>query len=170
MSVSQGGRRVGFSAVVATVALLAGCGGTGESGTNPSPSSPEPSPSPPSSSAQPAPGALAPIRYARSGGLAGMSDVLVVSPDGTVSLTSRRPQLHRTGRLTAAERAALVAAIPSARAATPRAPGDPHPDGFMYTVTLDTVEFRFTGAGAPPELAGLVVALRRISGRLGRTV
>jgi hypothetical protein len=125
----------------------------------------------PSSSAPPVQDALTPIRYARSGGLAGMSDVLVVSPDGTVALTSRRPQLHRTGRLTPAERAALVAAIPSARAASgPRAPRDPQPDGFMYTVMLDTVEFRFTGAEVPPDLAGLVGALRRISGRLGRTV
>jgi hypothetical protein len=47
---------------------------------------------------------------------------------------------------------------------------DPHPDGFVYTVTWDTSEYRFTGAQVPPELAPLVRALRGITARLGRTV
>ncbi|MCW2566370.1 MAG: hypothetical protein JWN54_467 [Mycobacterium sp.] len=169
---------VAGSAVVA----LAGCGGAGERGRaeSPSPSSPDassPSTSSPSTltpgtptTGAPAPGVLTPIRYARSGGLAGMDDVLVISPDGTLTLTSRRPTLRRTGRLTDAERSALAAAMPPARGRDgARRLDDPHPDAFVYTVTYDTAEFRFTGAGAPPELADLVRTLRGITGRLGRT-
>jgi hypothetical protein len=99
-----------------------------------------------------------------------MDDVLVISPDGTLTLTSRRPTLRRTGRLTDAERSALTAAMPPARGRDgARRLDDPHPDAFVYTVTYDTAEFRFTGAGAPPELADLVRTLRGITGRLGRT-
>ena len=159
------------------VVALAGCGGAGERGRaeSPSPSSPgASSPGTPTTGA-PAPGTLTPgvltpIRYARSGGLAGMDDVLVISPDGTLTLTSRRPTLRRTGRLTDAERSALTAAMPPARGRDgARRLDDPHPDAFVYTVTYDTAEFRFTGAGAPPELADLVRTLRGITGRLGRT-
>jgi hypothetical protein len=178
--------------VGSAVVALAGCGGAGERGRaeSPSPSFPgasspgtsspgtptrgAPAPGVPTTGAPApgasSPGALIPIRYARSGGLAGMDDVLVISPDGTLTLTSRRPTLRRTGRLTDAERSALTAAMPPARGRDgARRLDDPHPDAFVYTVTYDTAEFRFTGAGAPPELADLVRTLRGITGRLGRT-
>jgi hypothetical protein len=159
-----GGRAAGLLVVLVA---LAGCG-TPPSG--PGPAAPPSSPAASASAAGPVP-----IRYARSGGLAGVDDVLVISPDGTATLTSRRPALHRTGRLTAAERSALTAAVAPARArararAADRRPRDPHPDGFVYRVTLDTTELRFTGAEVPPDLVALVRVLRSISTRLGRTV
>jgi hypothetical protein len=155
-----GGRAVGLLVVLVA---LAGCG--------PPPSGPGPAASPSSPAASAPAAGEVPIRYARSGGLAGVDDVLVISPDGTATLTSRRPALHRTGRLTAAERSALTAAVAPARArAADRRPRDPHPDGFVYRVTLDTTELRFTGAEVPPDLVALVRVLRSISTRLGRTV
>jgi hypothetical protein len=157
-----GGRAAGLLVVLVA---LAGCG-TPSSGPGPAAS-----PSSPAASASASAAGLVPIRYARSGGLAGVDDVLVISPDGTATLTSRRPALHRTGRLTAAERSALTAAVAPARArAADRRPRDPHPDGFVYRVTLDTTELRFTGAEVPPDLVALVRVLRSISTRLGRTV
>jgi hypothetical protein len=154
-----GGRAVGLLVVLVA---LAGCG--------PPPSGPGPAAPPSSPAASASAAGPVPIRYARSGGLAGVDDVLVISPDGTLTLTSRRPTLRRTGRLTDAERSALAAAMPPARGRDgARRLDDPHPDAFVYTVTYDTAEFRFTGAGAPPELADLVRTLRGITGRLGRT-
>jgi hypothetical protein len=157
-----GGRAVGLLVVLVA---LAGCG--------PPPSGPGPAAPPSSPAASASAAGPVPIRYARSGGLAGVDDVLVISPDGTATLTSRRPALHRTGRLTAAERSALTAAVAPARARVreaDRRPRDPHPDGFVYRVTLDTTELRFTGAEVPPDLVALVRVLRSISTRLGRTV
>jgi hypothetical protein len=152
---------LGLTAVV-VLALATGCGGPADHAP-----APEPSSAAPSRPATPSPSG--PIRYARTGGLAGLYDVLVIAPDGTVTLTSRRPRLDRTGRLTAAERAALTAAVPQGRVPeAARLPRDPHPDGFIYTVTLDTSQFRFTGAEVPADLAGLVRTLRVIAGRMGR--
>jgi hypothetical protein len=155
------------------VAVLAACGPPAGRAPAPGPSSPSstaPSPSSPSpSSLPPALATLAPIRYERSGGLAGVHDVLVIAADGTATLTSRRPALHRTGRLTAAELAGLTGAVPQGRVPEAvRRPRDPHPDGFVYTVTFATSNNRFTGAAVPPDLVPMVRALREISGRLGR--
>jgi hypothetical protein len=188
MTGSPGGRpaprrRVGRAVAAAlgsvvVIGALAGCGGPGERAPAASPSaSASPSPSSPSTPTPGTvgpgtvtPGTVTPVRYVRSGGLAGMDDVLVVSSDGTVTLTSGRPALRRTGRLTAAERSALAAAVAVARARDGvRRLGDPHPDAFVYAVTFDTSEYRFTGSAVPPGLIPLVRTLREVAGRLGRT-
>ena len=62
-----------------------------------------------SSGLRPAPH-LQPVRYTQTGGLAGTSDQMIVSPDGTVAITGPLWG-ERSGRLSPEQMSALVAAF-----------------------------------------------------------
>jgi hypothetical protein len=104
-----------------TALLLTGCTSTAPSGT---PSSGTPgSPSAPADTASATPGTAAPaspggatptrvidgvlVEFGRSGGFAGLSDRLIVRPDGSFTLVRLKPPVNRSGQLTGAELANL---------------------------------------------------------------
>ncbi|MFB8407198.1 hypothetical protein [Streptomyces sp. NPDC055912] len=109
-----------------------GTSGPAEPGTTPAPGTPT---APGTSTADPHPAEVL-VEVVVNGGLAGVSNKLVVHADG--SWTSRSgTEEPRTGRQTPAETARLRAALEDpAYARVPERPtGDPVADGFQYYVT-----------------------------------
>jgi hypothetical protein len=86
----------------------------------------------------PPPGALPQVTVTRTGGLAGMSDKYVVSPDGSITAQIRRSPSPDPKKLTADERRQLreLVAAPALRAeaASGALTHRTCADGFVYTV------------------------------------
>jgi hypothetical protein len=106
------------------------------------------------------------ITVMRTGGIAGVMQQVVVTPDGRWVHTDRRTGRTRQGRLTDAQRAeiARLAADPAlageARAVATR--GAACNDAFAYAVTVGELTIRYDqcpGAGARPVTERLVAAV-----------
>ena len=116
------------------------------------------------------PGSTPPVRYVRSGGLAGREEVLDISPEGTVVLTRASGDRSVRSALTPAERSALAAALD--RAQLPRYPQinrQPSPgyrDAFSYALTVGSVTVWFHDGSVPPGVVDLVRALQGITQRV----
>jgi hypothetical protein len=91
------------------------------------------------------------VTITRTGGLAGVMQVIAVAADGSWTYTDRRAGTSQQGKLTTAQRQDLARlAIDPALAAEARrsAPPDPCADGFVYTITLGEASTRYEQCGA----------------------
>jgi hypothetical protein len=151
--------RVGVMVILlGLVVAMAGCAGS--SRVPGSSSSPDPT-------GGSGPGAAL-VSYARTGGIAGFRDVLVVQDDGSYEITSRHHP-NASGTLSIAELSDLRAILGSVRFATiPATNPPPHPDGFTHDVTYDGHEVRVGDGAIPPALTPVITALSAILSRHGR--
>ncbi len=169
--VGRGAVIVQLVVVVTLTGVLAGCGGS-VSGSGSVPvdaSSPSASGSGAAGSGTAGSGAASPGRTARqdawltferTGGIAGMQDLVVVAPDGTVTVTTRSVQ-GRTSRLSAQELRQLRALVDAARLeAPPSASGTGGVnDAFSYRIGVDGREVEYTDGSIPRPVAPLLAAL-----------
>jgi len=157
---------------------VAGCGGSGtpsassssSSGGSPSagPPSGAPSASPPSpATTPPAPagnGTL--VEFGRQGGLAGVSDTLVVGEDGRFTLVRTKPAVRRSGQLTAADLAELRRVLTESRfAQLPKVQSAKGADQFTYQVKYRDSEILAQDGGMVPELKPVVATLSGLVAR-----
>ncbi|HEV7826431.1 MAG TPA: protealysin inhibitor emfourin [Mycobacteriales bacterium] len=153
-----------LAALAVAAVVLGGCGGS-----PPSPAGSTAPPAPSSSAPAPAPTPGETIRYVRSGGVAGLRESLVITPDGTAVLTSRQFPSPRRSPLTAAERTALASALAQAElqpAPRRRSLRPGHPDEFSYTVTVGSVTLHLTQSAVPTRLRPLLAVLQGVANRL----
>ena len=128
------------SAFFLTVALLAlaGCGGESDAAT-----------------------LKQALSYARTGGIAGVSDHLSVQPDGHAKVTTRKGT--RSFTLSKAERKALTGAVSAADLTHEKVTsGLDAPDAFNYVVRYGTHKLAFNDANMPKELKKLVAELNKL--------
>jgi hypothetical protein len=128
------------SAFFLTVALLAlaGCGGESDAAT-----------------LQQA------LSYARTGGIAGVSDHLSVQPNGHAKVTTRKGAKSFT--LSKSERKALTGAVAAADLTHQKVvSGLDVPDAFNYVVRYGSHKVAFNDANMPRELKKLVAELNRL--------
>jgi hypothetical protein len=150
----------------AVLAVVAALGLTGCAG---SPSGSVPG-STPAATTRPRATVLPPITVRRSGGLAGVTDVVTVDPQGAWVATDKTGH-RRTGRLTVDQMAAV-----SARAADPRLAAEADrsagptrcADAFTYDVTVATLRVTYTDcpsdSGLPEATIALVAQVRSATG------
>jgi hypothetical protein len=90
------------------------------------------------------------VTVIRSGGIAGVMQVLQIAPDGAWTLTDKRSNRVQRGSLTEAQRAQLarLLADPALAAESRRAPpAGQCADAFVYAVTVGELSFRFEQCG-----------------------
>jgi hypothetical protein len=104
------------------------------------------------------------LRYVRSGGLAGVHDQLMISPDGRASLVVRghekqdfRLSDEELDSLTAALDEANLDDLPSEATTAPAAP-----DTFSYSVSYQGKRIRTADPSVPSDLKPLLSELNRI--------
>ncbi|GAA3390990.1 hypothetical protein [Streptomyces roseoviridis] len=163
------GRGAALAAVVAAAVAVAGCGGPAPTAPGDKPSttlSIPPVPSGPATATatggrnDPAPQEVL-VEVVVNGGLAGVVNKLVVHHDGGYTVRSGTGPA-RDGRMTAAETAALRAALEDpAYARVPARPtGAPVADGFTYHLTHDhRLVVTQDGENRPPALQRVLDAL-----------
>jgi hypothetical protein len=147
---------------------VAGCGaGTGSSSSSSSASSsaspsagvPSPSASSSPSPAPPAPsGAL--VQFGRHGGIAGVSDTLVVNDDGHFTLVRLKPAVQKTGQLSASDLADLRRALADCGfAQLPKVQAARGADLFSYQVTYRDNQILAQDGGIAPQLQPVISML-----------
>ena len=182
--------RNAWPGVVATLLLLplAGCGGSG--GATPdasslpavSPASEPPVTSPSAeSTGSPSPGGNPPtpattttpkpitspegVEMVKSGGIAGISETIVVKADGTWSRVTGKGKPSATGKLTAAQMDQLQKLIADPRLEAEADRGNSGPgncaDSFEYTlhVRYRLIHYEACGQTNPPEVTKQIIAL-----------
>ncbi|MEV8512700.1 hypothetical protein [Dactylosporangium sp. NPDC051484] len=147
-------------APVATSATSATSGASGGAGTGSGPSSGAQAGS--SSSADTGGNMTAVdalIAFSRTGGLAGVSDSLVVRPDGSYTIQTR--QGTRTGKLNADELSALKAALAGTDFNKMPSVNDngAMADGYTYTITYAGRQITAKDGAIPPALQPVISAL-----------
>lgn len=150
-------------AVIVAV-LLAGCGpavepsdgsatppGSGQPGSGQPGSATAPSTPPAGSSTGSATPRLTAVTVTRTGGIAGVMQQLVISPNGSWTYTDRKTQASQTGQLTAAQ-AAQLASLLANPALSAEARITPPPiacnDSFVYTITAGELSLRYDQCAA----------------------
>lgn len=169
--------------MLSVVAALSLAGCSASHGTT---SSAPPSSSPPASLPAPAPSNIAPsatvdnpttapasprpvptgtlVDFARQGGLAGVSDRLVIRDNGAFTLTRLRPRVvSRAGRLTSAELAGLRQALQQAGfSSLPKVEKGDGTDVFTYSVLYDGYQIVAQDGAMAPSLRPVVSALSNL--------
>ena len=111
------------------------------------------------------------VRYERTGGFAGVRDLLTVRRSGSGTLVRDRGSSPVAVRLSCARLRALRNALVNARFATLSrvySPPDPYADGFIEAVTYRGRTVRvLTGARPPARLARVLGVLRELAARDG---
>ena len=108
------------------------------------------------------------IDFGRQGGLAGVSDQLVVREDGGYTLTRVRPAVNRTGQLAPAELADLRAKLASSGfTKLPHVQPGGGMDMFTYHMTYQGTEILAQEAGLADALRPVVATLTAIVERSG---
>ncbi|MER7001926.1 hypothetical protein ABT297_02625 [Dactylosporangium sp. NPDC000555] len=141
-------------------------GASGGAGTGAGPgSSPQTGPSSSASTGGNTTAVDALIAFSRTGGLAGVSDSLVVRPDGSYTIQTR--QGTRTGKLAAGELSALKAALASTDFNKMPTVNDNGAvaDGYTYMITYAGRQITAKDGAIPPALQPVISAL---SGFLGK--
>jgi hypothetical protein len=108
------------------------------------------------------------VDFGRQGGVAGVTDQLVVHEDGTYTLTRVKPAVNRSGRLDSAELADLRAKLASSGFAKlpPVQPGS-GTDMYIYHVTYQGTQILAQQAGLADALRPAVTELTAIVERTG---
>ncbi|GAA5195513.1 hypothetical protein GCM10023322_62370 [Rugosimonospora acidiphila] len=163
-------RGTGRGALLAGLALAgcvaAGCGaGAPQPGAAPTPMPQTPAGSAPATDPS-GDGVL--IRFDRQGGLAGLTDRLVIREDGGFTLQRRRPPLSRSGRLTEAERAELVRMLAGSGFGTlPATQSARGSDLFTYHLTYADRQILAQDGGIAAPLRPVIAALTTIVQKYG---
>jgi hypothetical protein len=155
------GRRAARLAIAIVAAgCAAGCAGQADEGGEPVQSSPPVATT----------GRLPLVTVTCTGGVAGVLERLQVQPDGTVT-GARRADQPGPERLTAAERAALAAAV--ARAAQEKYRAEYTTEGaadlFVYRIEFGAITVSADQQAIPGPLAAVIDALEPARRRLGLT-
>jgi hypothetical protein len=104
--------------------------------------------------------ALGTVTITKSGGLAGVQQILTVKADGSWTFIDKRKTSSITGRLTAAERQRVAALLSDpALQEEVRQPPVVCNDGFRYTVQSADVSMRFDQCNLGPKMRDLLAAL-----------
>ena len=121
----------------------------------------------PSASGQPIPGGTGVlVQFRRQGGIAGVSDYLVVQQDGGYTLTRTRPAVTKTGRLSATDLADLRKMLAETDFAhMPRVQSAKGADLFMYQVIYGDVEIAAMDGGMVEPLKPVVATLSGLVAR-----
>lgn len=155
----QGGMRKTIGLVTALLLALAGCASTNAPASGPSIFDAVPSPKPSGNIV---------VEFQRQGGLAGMSDDLVVRDDGGYTLTRTRPPVSRSGQLDFTEHEGLVKTL--ARTPLDRLPPTPSAgvaDGYTYRLTYNGQRVVARDGAVDPALRPLLDLLTGIVQRYG---
>jgi hypothetical protein len=164
-------RRVfGFGILLAGLAL-AGCGDATPvpAGSVPVPVSPAPTgaASTPAGPVSPSPGGVL-VEFGRQGGLAGLSDQLVIGQDGGFTLVRARPAGQRSGRLTATELSDLRGALDRSNfAGLPADESATGSDLFTYHLTYAGSRITAQDGGVAAPLQPVIGALTAIVAKYG---
>jgi hypothetical protein len=104
--------------------------------------------------------ALGTVTITKSGGLAGVQQILTVKPDGSWTFVDKRKTTTVSGTLSVAERQRLAALLHDpALQEEVRQPSGVCNDGFRYTVQSADVSMRFDQCNLGPKTRGLLAAL-----------
>lgn len=89
------------------------------------------------------------VTITRTGGLAGVQQVLAVATDGTWTYTDRRSGNTQQGKLTTAQRQnlATLVADPALPAESRAAPAGACADGFIYSIAFGEASVRYEDCG-----------------------
>lgn len=113
--------------VIALLLALAGCASTNAPASGPSISDPVPSPKP---------SGIIVVEFQRQGGLAGVSDDLVVRDDGGYTVTRTKPPVSRSGQLDVTAYQGLVKTLERTNVVS-SAPSGGVADGYTYRLTYN---------------------------------
>ncbi|MFG2039304.1 hypothetical protein [Dactylosporangium sp. NPDC048998] len=141
-------------------APVAGSSASGDAGAGSGPSAgPQTDPSSSANTGGNATAVDALIAFSRTGGLAGVSDSLIVGPDGSYTIQTR--QGTRTGKLSADELSALKAALASTDFNKMPTVNDNGAvaDGYTYTITYSGRQITAKDGAIPPALQPVISAL-----------
>jgi hypothetical protein len=145
--------------VVVLLLALAGCAGTNPSGSGSHVPGPVPSPTP---------SGMYVVEFQRQGGLAGVSDDLVVRDDGGYTITRTHPPVTRSGQLAVTDRDSLVRELAMARLAhVPPAGSGGVADGYTYRLSYAGAHVVAQDGSVDPSLRPLLALLTGIVERYG---
>lgn len=174
------------AALILSVLTLAGCGGSTDATpptaspvsqppvTTPASEPPPATTTPPATATPPTtPSTATPrpvltpegVTLVKTGGIAGITETIVVKSDGTWSRKADRGGPATTGKLTAAQMAALQRLVADPRLEAEASPTTTGPgrcsDAFVYVLTAGSRRIHYTacGQGARPEVTMAIVAL-----------
>lgn len=155
----QVGMRKKIGLVTALLLALSGCASTNAPASGPSISEPVPSPKPSGNIV---------VEFQRQGGLAGVSDDLLVRDDGGYTITRTRPPVTRSGQLDFTAYEGLVKTL----ARTPLDRISPTPsigveDGFTYRLTYNGRHVVARDGAVDPAVRPLLDLLTGIVERYG---
>jgi hypothetical protein len=165
--------------VVSAIPVVAGCSVGSRAGASPSrsvapaslaASSPPVAPPTVATATSPAPAAATArlVEFGRQGGIAGVSDQVVIREDGGLTVVRGRPAVNRTGQLTAAELADLRRVLEdSGFAQLPKVQSAQGADLFTYLVIYRDSEIVAQDGGIVPQLRPVIAALSSILTRYG---
>ncbi len=106
------------------------------------------------------------VVFQRTGGIAGADDTLIVRPDGQYTIT-RRDGVRKQGTLTAAEQAALAAALQGFGALPTDNPGGGVADGYSYRLQHGDRTVTASDGDLPPAVSRVVGELNQLLSRYG---
>ncbi len=148
-------RMAAIGVVVTASVLVAGCGqgrSAGPAGSSvPTPPTALPTPSPAAtaspSQSPPATGhsaAAMSVQVSRTGGIAGLNQLVMFAPDGSWKFTDRKTGTSSTGQLTSAQRSQLTRLVtdPDLANEARQSPSVGCADGFVWVVTAGDLSIR----------------------------
>ena len=125
-------------------------GSTASPGT---PGNPTDEPVPPGTGGTPAADAFEGMVVARTGGIAGLMQSLIITPDGAWTFADERSGASEQGQLTAAQRQQLISLVTNpalaVEAAKPGAEGCA--DAFLYVFALVQATYQYEQCGDPSQ-------------------
>jgi hypothetical protein len=157
--------------LVSTVPAVAGCSVGSHAAAPPSSSAAPaslPADSPPSTTPATVTATARLVEFGRRGGIAGLSDQVVIREDGGLTVVRGRPAVNRTGQLTAAALADLRRVLEdSGFAQLPKVQPAQGADLFTYLVIYRNSEIVAQDGGIVPKLRPMIAALSSILTRYG---